>query len=205
MYAYHRIHAPKSGPSAQDRYVSRCQNFKRWREETTWKRKKIETSLVVVFSNLRYVCWHAFFRMNCFGNELMTIWCCAICILRGLSWQRVCCLILSSLLFLQIVLLWTQSTGVQIILTTNELVDRIRPKMMKKNSFSWKTFAAGNILTCNKIRRRQDSSHKMLRTSKFLNECGVVVLPIDVVSNAFSTLYSSESYLFNSLIHLLMK
>ena len=64
------------------------QEFRRRFEETAWKRRRIETSLVIVMFMLRVMTYVVSYKL--FWN-----WCFAICMSRGLM-QRVCCLTLSS-------------------------------------------------------------------------------------------------------------
>jgi len=71
-----------------------CQRFRRRRKEMAWKRRRIETNLVIVIVMLRVLTYIVSYKL--FGNWC---WCCAICISRGLIWQRVCHLTLSSVLF----------------------------------------------------------------------------------------------------------
>jgi len=46
-----------------------CKSFRKRHEETAWKRRRIETSLVIVI--LWYVCWRMSFLISCFGIELV--------------------------------------------------------------------------------------------------------------------------------------
>jgi hypothetical protein len=72
-----------------------CQSFRRRREETAWKWRRIGTSLVIVIFMVP-----ACVDVRCFLETVMEWnWCCAICILRGLIWRRVWRLTLFPLLF----------------------------------------------------------------------------------------------------------
>jgi len=122
-----------------------CQKFKEKREETAWKRRRIETSLVVFI--LCYVCWHTLFLVNCFGIELVL----CDCISRGLIWQRVCYLTLFSLLLctncvVGITEYWSSSNF------QYQWIGRQNKKLETKFTTEW--------LKRRKMRRRQDFSMK---------------------------------------------
>jgi len=103
----------------------------------------------------------------------------------------------------QIVSLWSLSIGVEIIFTTNELVDRIRnlkwnvSQNDQEEDSLWKECAAGQILYEIKFSRRQDLSNKMRRRTDFWTKSSWVLWPVDAVENLISTNHSSESSSFN--------
>jgi len=71
---------------------------------------------------------------------------CAICISRGLIWQRVSYL-KTSVLLVQIVFLWSLSIVVWIIFTSNELLVKIRNLKSNASQNDWKDiFASKNAL-----------------------------------------------------------
>jgi len=119
-----------------------CRRFRRRRKETACKRKITEISLVFVtimlhvltyvVSNKLFWNWNGvvrFVSQEVWFDKGFVIW----------NFRNYC--------LVQIVSLWSLSIGVQIISTTNELVDRIRNLKWKASldDFLWKECAAGQI------------------------------------------------------------
>jgi len=98
-----------------------CQSFRKRREETTWKWKRIETSLVIVIIMLRALTYVVSYKL--FWNWIGVVWFVSqeVWSDRGYNiWHFLYkCLV-------QIVLLWSLIIGVRITFTKNLLVERIR-------------------------------------------------------------------------------
>jgi hypothetical protein len=105
--------------------------------------------------------------------------CCAICISRDLTWQGVCYLTLSLLLFgtsCVVVITESQMIGVRIINTMNELVHRIRifeirctTKWLKRR-YSWKNAPQAIFLIKQNSQQATLIRKKMSRRPDFLTE-----------------------------------
>jgi len=96
------------------------------------------------------------------------------------------------------------SIRVEIIFTTNELVDIIRN--FKSNAFQFgKNLYEKNTPQARflwyKMRRRQDLSNKMRRRPDFLMNSQWVLCPICTVCNLYFTNHRSKASSFSSLIH----
>ena len=119
---------------------------KYWEEETACKRKRIEISLVfvtIMFHVLTYVV----------SNNLFWNWNGVVRFLSKEAWFDKGFVISNfrNYSLAQILSLWSLSIRVQIICTTNELVDRIRNLKWnaspndREEDFLWKECAAGQI------------------------------------------------------------
>jgi len=92
----------------------------------------------------------------------------------------------------------------RIIFTTNEFVDRTRNFKSDASQFkqkNMKNMRRRPDFFWNKMRRRQDLSHKMRPRPDFLTKSWWVPCPIDIACNLFFTNHSSEYSSFNWLIN----
>ena len=163
-----------------------CQSFRKRREETTWKWKRIETSLVIVIIMLRALTYVVSYKL--FWNWIGVVWFVSqeVWSDKGYNiWHFLYnCLV-------QIVLLWSLIIGVRITFTKKLLVERIRP--LKLNApqndceedfflstfgqriffdwdeyFSWwKKCDAGQFFWWDKMRCRQDLAKKCAAGQSF--------------------------------------
>ena len=144
-----------------------CHRLRKSREETACKRKRTEISLVfvtIMLHVLTYVVSNKFWNRNGVVRFVsQEVW-----FDKGfVIWHfRNYCLV-------QIMSLWSLSTGVGIIFTTNELVDRTRNFKSNASRFKQKEIeknAPQARFLWNKIRCRQDLSNKMCRSPEFLTK-----------------------------------
>ena len=133
-------------------------------------------------------------------------WCCAICILRGLIWQRVCYLELSWWLFAtNCVVVMTQywnsnhfhyqwihrqNKKLQMKCIPEWLKSILMKRMRRRPDFLWI-----------KMRHRQDLSNKMFCRLNLLTKSSWVLCPVNAVRKLLSTNLSSESSSLNQLIN----
>ena len=97
------------------------QRFSRRNEETAWKRKRIERSLVIVIV--------MFYVLTCVvSSKLFWNWIGVVQFVSHDAWFHIGLVIWSFLnyCFEQILLWWSGCIGIRLIFTINELVDRLR-------------------------------------------------------------------------------
>jgi len=158
--------AGKSGPLAQDRPMWLCQKFMKRCKETTLKRKRIETILVIVTVTLHLLKYLVSCKL--FWIELLV---CNLYVKR-----------------------FDLTKGLLFDTLFNTVWYKLCSCKHSILEITWKKCTEGRMFWWIEMRCRQDLSNKLLLRPDFLTDSWLVVCPIiDVVCNSFFTNHSSES------------